>query len=100
MWEHRKVIELAPYHGAAACAVIIINPFHFFFIDCEAKTSTSVTAHLALHPFFFAVFFFFSLKGSRPKNHIFTGKGAEICSLSSMNKLSRNNARQCQQEPD
>lgn len=45
------------------------KPFSFF-IDCQAKTSTSVTAHLAQHSFFAQIF----LRGTRPKNHIFTGK--------------------------
>lgn len=90
--EDHIVIELAPYHGAAPCAIIIVNPFSFF-IDCQAKTSTSVTAHLAQNSFFAQIF----LKGTRPKNH---RQGVEICSPSTMNKLTWNNARQCQQEPD
>lgn len=68
LWQH-IVIALAPYHGVSPCIVIIINPF-IFFIDLGAKTSTSVTAHLAPHPFFPT----HVLKGNRPKNHRITGK--------------------------
>lgn len=70
MWEQRVVIELAPYHGASPC--IITNPV-IFFIDSGAKTSMSITACLAPHPFFL----FFStpvLRGNRPKTHRITGR--------------------------
>lgn len=58
------------------------KPFHFF-IDCEAKTSASVTAHLALRPFFHLCFE--RERTQKSQNH---RQGLEICSLSTKNKLS------------
>lgn len=48
------------------------KPCHFF-IDSGAKTSMSVTACLAPHPFF-SIFSTPVLRGNRPKTHRITGK--------------------------
>lgn len=78
MWEQHVLIELAPYHGASPC--IITNPV-IFFIDSGAKTSMSVTACLAPHPFFLLMFW----KGTGPKLTE-SQLRSQISSLSTKNK--------------
>lgn len=70
LWKRHIVIELAPHHGSSPRTVVIINPFIFYGL-----CSTSVTARLAPHLFFFSLFFsFFSplmfWKGMGPKIRI------------------------------
>lgn len=68
LWKQHVVIELAPHHGTSPCTVVIMNPFIFYRLF-----STSVTARLAPHLFFFPFLFFSPLmfwKGMGPKLRI------------------------------
>lgn len=77
---HRVVIELAPYHAASPCTLIITSPVTFF-LDSGAKTSMSLTACLAPHPFFCSCFE--REQDQKSQNH---RQRFQICSLSTKNK--------------
>lgn len=79
MWEQHVVMQLAPYHGASPCTVIITNPRHFF-IDLGAKTS-KCNSLFGPTSFFHSCF-----EREQAQNSQNSRQELQICSLSTKNR--------------